>query len=156
MRHPFPLQITTLACLLALSAGCTRSDPDRVAVSGQVQVEGTPLARGTVQFIPDSGTPGPAVVAEVVAGRFNVPRSQGPITGDYQVQVYAAPNVEFDVTDDLAYAAAQAKTHQPIDLTARTLRFPVEADSKLLLVKSEPDLAFHVVTATRSRSGNSR
>jgi hypothetical protein len=156
VKLPRLLHLTSVGCLLALLSGCSGGDPDRVAVAGQVQVDGAPLPRGTVQFIPDAGTPGPAVVAEVVAGRFELPRDQGPITGDYQIEVYAAPNVEFDVTDDLAYAAAQANSRKPLDLTVKKLRFPTATDSRLLLIKSEPDLTFHVAAASHSKSGPSR
>jgi hypothetical protein len=156
VRHPLLLQITSVASLLTLLSGCSGGDPYRVAVAGHVQVDGTPLPRGTVQFVPDAGTPGPAVVAEVVAGKFELAREQGPITGDYQIEVYAAPNVEFDVTDDLAYAAAQAKSQKPLDLTVKKLRFPEVTDSRLLLIKSEPDLTFHVVAASRPKAGSTR
>lgn len=137
--------VLVAAALCGCLTGCYRGDPERVAVAGMVEVEGAPLGKGTVRFIPTSGSTGPAVVAGVEAGKFSVPRDKGPLTGDYRLEVQADPDVGFDVTDDLAYAAAQEKSKKPISMIAKKLRFRNEPEAEVALFKDETELHLDVV-----------
>lgn len=46
------------ALLVILAAGCSPSAPPLAPVSGRVTLDGKPLAGKTLQFLPESGTPG--------------------------------------------------------------------------------------------------
>lgn len=134
-----------MAVLSGLVTGCDRAGLDRVAVAGDVRVDGAPLGKGTVRFIPTAGSTGPAILAGVEAGRFSVPQDKGPLTGDYRVEVLADPDVGFDVTDDLAYAAAREKSPQPLNLSPQPLRFRNAAEAEVALFQDETELRLDLV-----------
>jgi hypothetical protein len=78
-----------LLFLAILSAGCGKSDPlKRQAVSGEVTLEGAPLAAGTVTFEPKSG--GTMSGSPILAGKFEIPKEQGLSPGEYTVRLSSA------------------------------------------------------------------
>lgn len=77
-----------LTCLLALVAiGC--GDSRRQSIQGTVTVDGQPLPAGSIRFIPTKGVDGPSAGAEIVDGKFAVPKETGTFSGTFQVQVTA-------------------------------------------------------------------
>lgn len=95
-----------LALLAASVAGCGGGDGlERVAVSGSVTIGGEPVPNGVVRFKPAAGTEGPMANTMISDGQYNIPGDQGPIAGNYEVQVqpYEDPNA----------AAAPATTTRP-------------------------------------------
>ena len=78
----------TLACVLALllCGGC-RDEGTRVPVSGTVTQDGQPVEEGRITFAPAEGTNGPAAGASIQKGRYRIPASEGPGTGDYVISV---------------------------------------------------------------------
>lgn len=86
--HRRPLIRGAAALLLAASmtaAGCGGAGPQRRAVSGEVTLDGKPLAAGTVTFAPREGVT--AATAEVFDGSFRIGPSEGPAPGSYQVEI---------------------------------------------------------------------
>ena len=88
--------IGAVLVLLAVSAaGCGGGDGlERVAVSGSVTIGGEPVPNGVVRFKPAAGTEGPMANTMITNGQYDIPGDQGPIAGDYEVQVqaYEDPN----------------------------------------------------------------
>jgi hypothetical protein len=84
-----------LVCLGSLFAhvGCQRTDePARIAVSGIVtSPEGEPV-NGTISFLPQAGTEGPAATTSLVDGVYVFDRANGPIAGEYRVLVVLTPD----------------------------------------------------------------
>jgi hypothetical protein len=81
----------TLAALLVLVAGC--SEPDalgRVAVTGEVRVDGRPLDAGAIMLEPGPAGPPTAVGSTIRAGAFAIARPEGPAPGTYRVRIYAS------------------------------------------------------------------
>jgi len=80
--------VQTLACVLALvlCEGC-RDEGTRVPVSGTVTQNGQPIQEGRIMFAPAEGTNGPAAGASIQNGRYRIPASEGPGTGDYVISV---------------------------------------------------------------------
>jgi len=81
-----------LPAILALGGcGSDPSAPDdvyqRVAVSGTVTLDGTPLAVGMIQLDSMAETKGPTVSGEISQGKFAIARPQGPVAGKYKVRV---------------------------------------------------------------------
>lgn len=77
--------------LLAASAtGCGGGDGlERVAVSGSVTINGEPVPNGVVRFKPAQGTEGPMASTMITDGQYEIPSDQGPVPGNYEVQVHA-------------------------------------------------------------------
>lgn len=79
-----------LALLAASVAGCGGGDGlERVAVSGSVTIGGEPVPNGVVRFKPAAGTEGPMANTMITDGQYNIPGDQGPVAGNYEVQVQA-------------------------------------------------------------------
>jgi len=87
--------------LLAFPAlGC--SDPNtakRGEVSGSVKLDGKPIERGSIVFLPTNGTQGPAAGAEILDGYYHVERKVGPPAGDILFQFRSARRTGRKVPD---------------------------------------------------------
>ncbi|WP_437222251.1 hypothetical protein SH661x_002695 [Planctomicrobium sp. SH661] len=78
------VEVVSLAVLLL--AGCSAGDGlQRVEVRGKVTLDGEMLERGTIAFYPTG--PGTVVGTEIVNGTFHIPRAQGPVAGEYRVEI---------------------------------------------------------------------
>ncbi len=89
---PSRTRMGSVFVLLAVAAaGCGgRGDGlERVAVSGSVTINGEPVANGVVRFRPAQGTEGPMASTMITDGRYDIPGDQGPVAGEYEVQVQA-------------------------------------------------------------------
>lgn len=80
-----------ILCLLLLVVGCSDGRPTRVPVSGQVTIDGEPLTKGSVRFVPEGARPSAgALDAE---GRFTLTcydGEDGAVLGTHRVQVSAS------------------------------------------------------------------
>jgi len=93
MRHPL-LSICLFAVgtgLLATAGGCGGGDPlPREPLSGTVSLDGRPLAKGTIRFLPvDQGNASTSTEATISSGAFEVPSHVGLLPGAYQVTISA-------------------------------------------------------------------
>jgi hypothetical protein len=78
-----------LLLMLTLLAGCD-DRPTRVPVSGIVTIDGQPLGRGNIKFVPASGRPSAGAIGE--DGRFTLTcydGNDGALLGTHRVQVAA-------------------------------------------------------------------
>jgi hypothetical protein len=81
--------------LMAAAVGCGAGDGlNRRAVSGDVSLDGRPLARGVLLFDPISTEASTAVGARIRDGRFAIPRREGPVPGRYAVRIYASSRIQ--------------------------------------------------------------
>jgi hypothetical protein len=92
-----------LALLAVVILGCGPGGPPRAPVSGTVTLDGKPLPRGTVQFVPDAsrGTNGPTGVGSIDAqGRYEIQTTGAPgaILGFHVVGVVACEEVDLNKT----------------------------------------------------------
>ncbi len=86
-----------LLSALALG-GCSADSGDalpRVAVSGTVTLDGTPLPEGTIQFDPAKETPGPPVSGEISGGKFSIGKPSGPVADQYEIRISSIAPVKF-------------------------------------------------------------
>jgi hypothetical protein len=82
---PKPLALLPLAFLVAL--GCGGDNLGRQAVSGAVNVDGTPLVKGSIRFQPVEKGIGSG--AKIEAGKYAIARKDGLPPGSYRVLINA-------------------------------------------------------------------
>jgi hypothetical protein len=73
----------------ATLAGCGRSGPERVVVSGAVTYEGKPIAEGRINFMPTGQSAVPMSGAVIHNGRYRVDAKGGVPVGTHTVQIEA-------------------------------------------------------------------
>jgi hypothetical protein len=82
--------LLVLLCAVVAFSGCGDGRPTRVPVSGVVLIDGQPLKRGHIKFVPAHGRPSVGKIAD--DGRFSLTcydGSDGAIIGMHRVQVAA-------------------------------------------------------------------
>ena len=77
--------LLTTFCLL--TAGCQKSNLDKVVVEGAVTFDGIPVENGEIRFYPAEGTLGPVSGAPIVDGQFVAKAKGGVPVGTHQVQI---------------------------------------------------------------------
>jgi hypothetical protein len=75
-----------LLALIAICGGCQSDDVERTTVSGSVTLDGKPIPRGLIRFIPTSG---PAWSARIEDGQYTTDGTKGVPVGDLQVRIEA-------------------------------------------------------------------
>jgi hypothetical protein len=85
-----------VAC--AAPAGCgaggATDNLPRLPVSGTVTLDGAPLAKGMIQFMPTSAQQGVVAGAMIEDGKYSIPRDQGPVPGSYAVSIVSGGSSE--------------------------------------------------------------
>ena len=71
---------------IALTLGCGPGSVERATVSGAVTLDGTPIPKGQIRFIPANG---PIWTARIKDGRYSTDGTKGVPVGDLQVRVEA-------------------------------------------------------------------
>lgn len=89
---PASRRAVALAACAILAGGCGGVDLERAPVSGKVTLDGKPLERGSIQFIPKDGDSRGAAWGEIAAGSYAILAADGPAPGSYDVAI--APDVE--------------------------------------------------------------
>lgn len=104
---------TVAVAAAVLLIGCSRTAPDLAPLSGTVVLDGRPLERGLVQFVPESGT-GPAAVGSIAGGRFvaETAGQRGAMPGRYRVRIEARA-LPVDETDTLPKSLIPARYGNP-------------------------------------------
>lgn len=106
--------------------GCS-DGPPRAEVSGSVQLDGTPVDEGAIQFIPVDGTQGPSSGGIIKDGKYHIARAKGVTVGKNRVELrtFRSTGRKF-----------QDPTAKPGTLTAeRVQAFPPEYNQQSTLVK---------------------
>jgi len=100
MHVGFPLGVLVAlaVCLLAGVSGCGGDAIDRLAISGEVTLDGGPLDDASITLVPVG--PGPSAGAEISEGRFAIERSAGPSPGTYRVEIRAYRGTGQQIPDD--------------------------------------------------------
>ena len=85
------LGVCSLLCPILALLGCSDGRPTRVPVSGTVMIDGKPLTKGSVRFVPEGARPSAGSLDS--QGRFNLTcydGEDGAVIGRHRVQVSAS------------------------------------------------------------------
>ena len=84
-----PVVLLLIPALMGIG-GCGRpGHPDHVKVHGTVSIDGQPLEKGQIRFLPIEGTKGPTSGAEIVDGKYSVVNRGGVPFGTHRVEIVA-------------------------------------------------------------------
>jgi hypothetical protein len=78
--------------MLLLLAGCDGGGKERGALSGKVNLDGKPLANGSILLTPIQGTHGTATGCPIENGRYELSAAVGPAIGWNRVEIRAVRN----------------------------------------------------------------
>ena len=85
------LRLLSFAALVALCAGCGKSDGvDRASVEGKVTLDGVAIEDGSIAFIPAGGNKGPTAGGVIRDGRYSIAGAHGPVLGRHRVEIHAS------------------------------------------------------------------
>jgi hypothetical protein len=123
--------------------GCDRATDElpREPASGTVTFDGRPLESGTIQFQPASQTEGIASGGTISAGRFDIPRAQGPVPGKYHVAIFAAASTQSGSADGEAVPIAKRDMKKQIKDLRGTVppRYNVQTELVAEVKAGEPN-----------------
>ena len=79
-----------LTWALLLLVGCGGGElKDRGEVRGTVHLDGQPIEKGSIVFLPTGGNTGPVAGATILDGAYHIPASKGPPVGANRVEISA-------------------------------------------------------------------
>lgn len=83
----------TITCLFLLLPatlpGCGRTSTNQGDVLGTVTLDGKPVERGTIAFLPIEDTKGAATAGPIESGRYEIVGPHGPAVGWNRVEIHA-------------------------------------------------------------------
>lgn len=80
---------------MASCAGCAKSGPERIIVSGKVTYDGNPVSEGTILFTPLAASRVPSAGASIVDGKYEVNIRGGVPVGTHRISIEAYHNVPY-------------------------------------------------------------
>jgi hypothetical protein len=77
-------------------SGAPEGTPEipRVAVSGEVTLDGKPLPGGKIEFVPLGSQSAETAVADIEDGRYSIIRAVGPSPGKHKVKISSRKSVK--------------------------------------------------------------
>ena len=76
----------SLLSLVAVGCGGSGESKSRVALEGEIKLNGKSLPTGLVSFLPTDDK-GQTAIAQIENGKYNIDRSNGPAIGTYKVLI---------------------------------------------------------------------
>lgn len=157
-RFPFTLKELSdpprswiILLLTLFITGCSEATqgPQRAAVSGTVQLNGSPLAQGIIRFVPTDGTQGPKVSLPIQDGQFAADTDHGPVAGTNRVEIQSTDDGGLAMDDE---EAVEELRRQPRKISVVTVPPIYNTHSQLkeqLLTDQLNELTFELQTQAR-------
>lgn len=80
------LAVFTMLC----ATGCSGGAASRAAIRGEVKLDGKPIQKGSILFVPADGTKGSTAGGPILSGHYQLPAAQGPAIGLNKVEIHAS------------------------------------------------------------------
>jgi len=136
--------------ILMTAVGCggeAVKDHPRVSVSGTVTLDGKPLDKAVILFIPFPDVAGPTASAGISEGKFQLSTETGPVAGRHRVQIESTDTGGIAPDDEAAAAEIAAGKRK----LAKSVRIPAIYNTRSKLEKtiaadSPNEFTFELVT----------
>jgi hypothetical protein len=89
-RGHVPTYVRLIALALLTIVGCGKGAGNRGAIDGQVTLDGKPILKGSIRFVPTAGTKGTVAGGPIENGRYRLSVAGGPAVGSNHVEIHAA------------------------------------------------------------------
>lgn len=76
-----------LAAVLTCLTGCGRGDVNRAPIQGEVKLDGKPLEKGSILFVPIEGTHGSVAGGTIENGHYELSAAKGAAVGKNRVEI---------------------------------------------------------------------
>ena len=80
-------QVMHRCAVLGVLLMCGCDSGNRQSIAGTVTLDGQPPEKGTITFLPQSGTQGPTAGAEIAGGKYAIPTAGGTFAGKFRVEI---------------------------------------------------------------------
>jgi hypothetical protein len=88
-RNCLALYASLCVGVALVAAGCNRGPANVAAIAGEVKLDGTPIERGTIHFVPTDGVEGSEAGGEILNGRYRLSGKAGVAVGWNRVEISA-------------------------------------------------------------------
>lgn len=119
-----------LACAALPCCGCGETS-NRGAVRGKVMVNGAPLESGAISFVSVGAAAVPSSGAAIVKGEYEITQEQGPVAGQYQVQIQAFRGTGRKIWDGMGAENAPASQKKYVEDTEQYIPVKYNDTSEL-------------------------
>jgi hypothetical protein len=110
----YSLLSTAVMGLAAIGCGGEPSDNlPREAVAGKVTMDGQPLPKATITFLP-AGKEESSATGQIENGEFSIPRERGPVAGEYKVAISHTDQPEGHVKVELKKPGKKAAGYKEL------------------------------------------
>ena len=123
--------------VIACATGGGDGGLPRVAVLGSVHLDGQPISKGSILFVPRKPTTGPKSGGPIIDGKYHIDEAEGPIVGNHHVEIVADVPLPAAPDDPVAFDAA---TGGKMPVNPVPPRYNVASE---LLVETKPDVDNH-------------
>jgi len=114
--------------------GCTKSDfPSRCRVEGHVAVDGVPMEKGLITFIPISPTKGPKASGIIEQGEYVIEEDIGPCSGRFLVKITTVSRA----VEAIATKRLSAREKCPLDDSRPVVAPAYDQESQLRAIVSK-------------------
>jgi hypothetical protein len=138
MKRSFPLLWGACLASVLVLAGCGQGDAGtRAAVTGQVTLDGKPLAQGAIKFAPMDQTRGVVTGVSIHDGHFELPAEIGAAIGWNRVEITGMRKSGKKVQDPFGPPGQ-------LETSAVAPRFNVSSDLKIEIKPGENTAQFEV------------
>jgi hypothetical protein len=133
------LATAILGAMMLCGCGSTSS---RQSIQGTVTLDGKPLEKGQITFVPQADTRGPTAGAEISGGNFSIPTAGGTFAGKFRVEITASRLS--------GQKAADRFTGKPVDSFEQFIPRRYNTESRLTAdVKAGTENRFEFATSSK-------
>ncbi len=120
--------IVSIVVVGALGCGSQDADPRgvRVAVHGNVTLDGTPLSRARIVFLSEGEKGAVKATGSIEDGTYQIPQENGPLVGKSRVEIYS------EMADFEEFEAAKA-SNKRVTRPSAVSRIPINYNTRSTL-----------------------